>query len=142
MIPHVQVDGRTSYAERSNRLNTFRDDPRVVVLLMSIETGAVGLNLTAASVVHIVEPQWNPSVEEQAVARALRMGQTKEVKIFRYIMKGTVEENIVNLQQKKRKLATFTFGGDGDDMQEKLEDLKFILNTDPKEGKTAAQPLM
>jgi SNF2 family DNA or RNA helicase len=50
------------------------------------------LNLTAASVVHIVEPQWNPSVEEQAVARALRMGQTKEVKIFRYVMKGTVEE--------------------------------------------------
>lgn len=50
------------------------------------------LNLTVASVVHIVEPQWNPSVEEQAVARALRMGQTKEVKIFRYVMKSTVEE--------------------------------------------------
>lgn len=86
-----------------------------MVLLMSIETGSVGydyiqkfyipgwqlidesLNLTAASVVHIVEPQWNPSVEEQAVARALRMGQTKEVKIFRYVMKGTVEEVWITL---------------------------------------------
>ncbi|CAJ0548932.1 Ff.00g025450.m01.CDS01 [Fusarium sp. VM40] len=129
-ICHVQIDGRTSYAERSNRLNKFREDPRVTVLLMSIETGSVGLNLTAASVVHIVEPQWNPSVEEQAVARALRMGQTKEVKIFRYVMRGTVEENIIGLQKKKRKLATFTFGEDDKGAQEKLEDLKFVLNAD------------
>ncbi|KAM0247079.1 hypothetical protein ACHAP5_004359 [Fusarium lateritium] len=90
---------------------------------MSIETGSVG-------VVHIVEPQWNPSVEEQAVARALRMGQTKEVKIFRYVMKGTVEENIIGLQKKKRKLAAFTFGEDGEGAQEKLEDLKFVLSAD------------
>ncbi|SPJ80180.1 uncharacterized protein FTOL_08572 [Fusarium torulosum] len=129
-VCHVQIDGRTSYTERSNRLNKFREDTRVMVLLMSIETGSVGLNLTAASVVHIVEPQWNPSVEEQAVARALRMGQTKEVKIFRYVMKGTVEENIIGLQKKKRKLATFTFGEDDEDAQEKLEDLKFVLSAD------------
>ncbi|KAM0480695.1 hypothetical protein ACHAP7_004931 [Fusarium lateritium] len=58
------------------------------------------------------------------------MGQTKEVKIFRYIMKGTVEENIIELQKKKRKLATFTFGEDDEGAQEKLEDLKFVLNAD------------
>ncbi|KAF4980976.1 hypothetical protein FZEAL_3133 [Fusarium zealandicum] len=137
-VSNTRIDGRTSYVERSNRLNTFRQDPRVTVLLMSIETGAVGLNLTAANTVHIVEPQWNPSVEEQAVARALRMGQTKKVKIFRYIMKGTVEENIVQLQKKKKTMATFTFGGDnGDNIQERLEDLKFILNTNPEEGNAA-----
>ncbi|KAF5004201.1 hypothetical protein FDECE_9283 [Fusarium decemcellulare] len=119
-VSYVQVDGRTSYAERSNR------------------TGAVGLNLTVANVVHIVEPQWNPSVEEQAVARALRMGQTKHVKIFRYIMKGTIEENIIGIQKKKKKLATFTFcDDDGDDMQEKLEDLNSILNTNPEDGAVA-----
>ncbi|KAM0562875.1 hypothetical protein ACHAPJ_001715 [Fusarium lateritium] len=133
-ISHVHIDGRTSYTERSNRLNTFRHDPKVTVLLMSIETGAVGLNLTAANVVHIVEPQWNPSVEDQAVARALRMGQTKEVKIFRYIMKNTVEENIIGLQKKKKRLATFTFDGDNEGVQEKLEDLNFVLGTIPGQG--------
>ncbi|KAJ4266325.1 hypothetical protein NW762_004309 [Fusarium torreyae] len=130
-ISHVHIDGRTSYTERSKRLDTFRHDPKVTVLLMSIETGAVGLNLTAANVVHIVEPQWNPSVEDQAVARALRMGQTKEVKIFRYIMKNTVEENIIGLQKKKKRLATFTFDGDNEGVQEKLEDLNFVLGTNP-----------
>ncbi|KAL2680539.1 hypothetical protein Neosp_008141 [[Neocosmospora] mangrovei] len=101
---------------------------------MSIETGAVGLNLTVANVVHIVEPQWNPSVEAQAVARALRMGQQKAVTIYRYIMKGTVEERIIELQERKKKLAIFAFGTeDGSNMHEKLEDLSFILNADTME---------
>ncbi|KAH6873890.1 SNF2 family N-terminal domain-containing protein [Thelonectria olida] len=128
-IEYVHIDGRTSYRERSKRLRVFREDGRLPVLLMSIETGAVGLNLTAANRVHIIEPQWNPSVEEQAVARALRMGQKKEVTIFRYIVKGTVEQNIVNLQKKKKNLARFTFDVDVDDnLEEKLDDLKTVLN--------------
>ncbi|KAG7403064.1 DNA repair protein RAD5B [Fusarium oxysporum f. sp. raphani] len=73
-------------------MKSFKEDPQVTVLLMSIGTGAVGLNLTAANYVHIVEPQWNPSVEEQAIARALRMGQTRSVTVFRYMMKDTVEQ--------------------------------------------------
>ncbi|XXG98291.1 myosin II light chain [Hypoxylon texense] len=96
---------------------------------MSIETGAVGLNLTVANQVHIVEPQWNPSVEEQAVARALRMGQTREVTIVRYVMEKTVERNIVDLQQKKKKLAKFTFDtGAEDGVSETLKDLKTVLD--------------
>ncbi|OTA54441.1 hypothetical protein K449DRAFT_454101, partial [Hypoxylon sp. EC38] len=63
-VLYCQIDGRVSHAERSARLRMFKEDPRVVVLLMSIGTGAVGLNLTVANRVHIVEPQWNPSVEE------------------------------------------------------------------------------
>ncbi|RYP79053.1 hypothetical protein DL771_000031 [Monosporascus sp. 5C6A] len=128
-IEYVQIDGRTSYSERSKRLKAFREDTRLSAILMSVETGAVGLNLTVANRVHIVEPQWNPSVEEQAVARALRFGQTKEVAIFRYVIKGTVEQSIVNLQQKKKNLARFTFDADMDnDLDRKLEDLKFILD--------------
>ncbi|KAI8951872.1 SNF2 family N-terminal domain-containing protein [Xylaria longipes] len=91
-IAHRQVDGRTSYSERSKALKAFKEDPEILVLLMSIETGAVGLNLTVANRVHIVEPQWNPSVEDQAIARALRMGQTREVMIIRYIVENTVEQ--------------------------------------------------
>ncbi|KAK3950193.1 SNF2 family N-terminal domain-containing protein [Pseudoneurospora amorphoporcata] len=91
-ISYVQIDGRTSHAERSQHLKAFQEGSQVSVLLMSIGTGAVGLTLTAASHVHIVEPQWNPSVEDQAIGRAHRMGQTKEVVVTRYIMQGTVEQ--------------------------------------------------
>ncbi|OTB05739.1 hypothetical protein M426DRAFT_259935 [Hypoxylon sp. CI-4A] len=91
-ITYRRIDGRVSYSERSLHLRAFKEDPQVLVLLMSIQTGAVGLNLAVANRVHIVEPQWNPSVEEQAVARALRMSQTREVTIIRYIMQNTVKQ--------------------------------------------------
>ncbi|KAI0161065.1 hypothetical protein GGR52DRAFT_586385 [Hypoxylon sp. FL1284] len=107
----------------------FREDPQVLVLLMSIETGAVGLNLTVATHVHIVEPQWNPSVEEQAVARAVRMGQKREVRIMRYVMKKTVEQNIIDIQQRKTKLAKFTFDmGTEANLSETIKDLRFALD--------------
>lgn len=99
-----------SYSERSQRLPAFKEDCGVSVLLTSIGTGAPGyaiplpiitqignsshvhrLNLTVADQVHRVEPQWNPSVEEQAIARALWMGQTREVTIIRYIIENSVE---------------------------------------------------
>ncbi|KAI5861653.1 SNF2 family N-terminal domain-containing protein [Durotheca rogersii] len=126
-ITHCQIDGGVSYVERSKRLQAFREDAQVPVLLMSIGTGAVGLNLAVANKVHIVEPQWNPSVEEQAIARALRMGQTREVTIVRYMMENTVEKNIVNLQKRKRELAKFTFNTGTESSLETLEDLKSVL---------------
>ncbi|EQB58429.1 hypothetical protein CGLO_01330 [Colletotrichum gloeosporioides Cg-14] len=87
------------------------------------------LNLTAANYVHIVEPQWNPSVEEQAVARALRMGQTRKVSVFRYIVGGSVEQNIMHLQKKKKNVAKFMFNvGAAEELDGKLEDLKFVLD--------------
>ncbi|KAF5498770.1 DNA repair protein RAD5A [Colletotrichum fructicola] len=131
-VTHVQVDGRTSYAERTNRLQSFREDNDMRALLMSIETGALGLNLTAANYVHIVEPQWNPSIEEQAIGRALRIGQTREVTVVRYIVQGTVEQNIMQLQKKKKSAAKFMFNlGTSEELDEKLEDLKFVLDLDP-----------
>ncbi|EYB33485.1 hypothetical protein FG05_30075 [Fusarium graminearum] len=94
-----------------------------------MQTGAVGLTLTVATQVHIIEPQWNPSVEEQAIARALRMGQSKSVKVFRYIMRNTVEERILALQKKKRDLVKFTIDANSrDGVSGTLEDLKFILD--------------
>ncbi|KAI1477417.1 SNF2 family N-terminal domain-containing protein [Daldinia eschscholtzii] len=124
-----RVDGKVSLVERSMRLRDFRENPQINVLLMSIGTGAVGLNLAVANQVHMVEPQWNPSVEEQAIARALRMGQTKEVTIFRYIIQKTVEQNIVSLQRKKKHLAKFTFDAGTQETQSgALEDLEFVLD--------------
>ncbi|KAH6975002.1 SNF2 family N-terminal domain-containing protein [Ilyonectria sp. MPI-CAGE-AT-0026] len=107
-IRFLRIDGRVTYSERLGDLALFSQNPEIAVLLMSIGTGSVGLNLTVANYVHLVEPQWNPSVEEQAVARAVRIGQTRPVTVMRYITKGTVEENILSLQKKKSNLAKFT----------------------------------
>ncbi|KAF2190710.1 hypothetical protein K469DRAFT_697943 [Zopfia rhizophila CBS 207.26] len=91
-IRFLRIDGRVTYNERLRILALFSENPDIAVLLMSIETGSVGLNLTVANYVHLVEPQWNPSVEEQAIARAVRIGQTGPVTVTRYIVKRTVEE--------------------------------------------------
>ncbi|ROV93846.1 hypothetical protein VMCG_08825 [Cytospora schulzeri] len=134
-MSYLQVDGDTSYIDRSHRLRAFKENPNVRVLLMTIETGAVGLNLTVANHVHIVEPQWNPSVEEQAIARALRMGQTREVTVFRYVLQNTVEQNIVKLQKKKSGLANFALAGTDQNVTDTLQngqDLETVLDLKPK----------
>ncbi|KAK3986136.1 SNF2 family N-terminal domain-containing protein [Cladorrhinum sp. PSN332] len=127
-ISCLRIDGRVSYQERLRILEEFTTTD-VPVLLMTIQTGAVGLNLTAANYVHIVEPQWNPSVEEQAIARAVRMGQIRTVTVMRYVVKNSVEENIVNLQKRKRSLAKFTLDGPSvEGISGSLDDLKFVLD--------------
>ncbi|KAK4466315.1 SNF2 family N-terminal domain-containing protein [Cladorrhinum samala] len=127
-ISCLRIDGRVSHEQRLRILNDFKTT-QVQVLLMTIQTGAVGLNLTAANYVHIVEPQWNPSVEEQAIARAVRMGQTRTVTVIRYVVKDSVEENIVALQKRKRSLAKFTLDGSSDEgTSGSLDDLNFVLN--------------
>ncbi|RYP77538.1 hypothetical protein DL771_001111 [Monosporascus sp. 5C6A] len=132
-VAFERIDGQVGYSERQSILDRFTADARVKVLLMSIQTGAVGLNLTAANNVHIVEPQWNPSIEQQAIARAVRIGQTRVVTVFRYVTKGTVEENILELQRKKSNLAKFTLDdGPEDEKSGKLQDLKFVLEIDKK----------
>ncbi|KAM6511298.1 hypothetical protein FALCPG4_016300 [Fusarium falciforme] len=119
-----RIDGRVSVSDRTERLSEFQFDPenRIPVLLLSIETGAVGLTLTAADRVHIVEPQWNPSVEQQAIGRALRIGQTRKVTTVKYIVQNTVEENIVTLQKKKSGLAKFSL--DSQDTQNEGLDVR------------------
>ncbi|RBR14484.1 uncharacterized protein FIESC28_07720 [Fusarium coffeatum] len=126
-----RIDGRLGNEHRLRVLEEFKTNPDISVLLLTMQTGAVGLTLTIATHVHIIEPQWNPSVEEQAIARALRMGQTKTVTVFRYMMRNTVEERILALQKKKKALAKFTLGGNsGEGVSGSLEDLKFILELD------------
>ncbi|KAH8880582.1 hypothetical protein GQ53DRAFT_848822 [Thozetella sp. PMI_491] len=129
-IAYVQVDGRVNGVDRQKHLDRFQNEPDARVLLMSFETGSVGLTLTAATRVHLVEPHWNPSVEEQAVARAHRMGQTKTVTVVRYIMRNSVEQKIVERQERKRRLARLSLDSNAgdDDTAGGLEDLKFVLD--------------
>ncbi|KAK3684318.1 SNF2 family N-terminal domain-containing protein [Podospora appendiculata] len=101
-----RVDGSVPSNLRRKILAEFYNNPEVRVLLMTIGTGAVGLNnLSIASRVHILEPQWNPSVEDQAVGRIFRMGQAKNVSVIRYVMSKTIEESIESRQISKLQLA-------------------------------------
>lgn len=109
-ISFGKLDGRMSAKEREQVVAWFQQDKRLDVLLVSLRTGGMGLNLTAASHVFIMEPSWNPSIESQAVDRAHRFGQSRPVRVVRFIMKNTIEERVVELQRKKRELAATMLG--------------------------------
>jgi SNF2 family DNA or RNA helicase/uncharacterized Zn finger protein len=102
-IEYEYLDGQTS--DRLERVENFQNNENCRVFLMSLKAGGVGLNLTAADYVYIVDPWWNPAVEQQAIDRAHRIGQEKPVFAYRMICKDTIEEKILQLQDKKRALA-------------------------------------
>ncbi|KAJ5928317.1 hypothetical protein N7466_007273 [Penicillium verhagenii] len=110
-IGFARYDGSMRNDHREASLNKLRNHSGTRVLLCSLRAGALGLNLTAASRVVILEPFWNPFVEEQAIDRVHRLNQTVDVKIYRMIIKGSVEERIVALQDRKRELANMTIEG-------------------------------
>ncbi|KLO80954.1 Uncharacterized protein LW93_9202 [Fusarium fujikuroi] len=131
-IAFVQVDGRNPLLGRTELLTKFCQDPMIRVLLISINTGAVGLTLTEANMVHIVEPQWNPAIEEQAIARVVRMGQKRPVTIFKYITTGSIENTVVKLQEKKTRIIKLSMQDkDSAESDANLDSFKFAI--DPNE---------
>jgi superfamily II DNA or RNA helicase len=113
-IPFSYLDGKSSMKNRENSVNQFQEDTSIRVFLISLKAGGTGLNLTAADYVYILDPWWNPAVENQAIDRCYRMGQEKKVMAYRMICKDTVEEKIVDLQKSKLKLAKEVISeGDG-----------------------------
>ncbi|KAJ6128680.1 hypothetical protein N7471_009897 [Penicillium samsonianum] len=110
-IGFARYDGAMTNNHREASLEKLRNNSGTRVLLCSLRAGALGLNLTAASRVVILEPFWNPFVEEQAIDRVHRLNQTIDVKIYKMVIKGTVEERIVALQDRKRELANATIEG-------------------------------
>ncbi|KAB5535361.1 SNF2 family domain-containing protein [Coniochaeta sp. 2T2.1] len=109
-IPFLRIDGEILLSKRQKILNEFAEpDSRERVMLMTTGTGAFGLNLTAANRIFIVELQWNPTVENQAIARAIRINQSDKVLVTRYKMKGTVEQEIESQQFKKKMAAQAGF---------------------------------
>ncbi|HLN56252.1 MAG TPA: DEAD/DEAH box helicase [Bacteroidales bacterium] len=90
---------------REKIVNSFQDDPGKMIFLISLKAGGVGLNLTAADYVFILDPWWNPASEMQALSRAHRIGQDKNVFVYRYITSNSIEEKISRLQERKSKLA-------------------------------------
>lgn len=102
-IVYETLTGATK--NRQAAVDRFQQDPEVRVFLLSLKAGGVGLNLTAASYVYLVDPWWNPAVEDQAIDRAYRIGQHQNVQAVRLICPGTVEEKMRQLQQSKRELS-------------------------------------
>ena len=103
-IPFAYLDGSSN--DRKDQVEKFNREPDLKVFLISIKAGGLGLNLTEADYVFILDPWWNPAVEAQAVDRAHRIGQKKKVFTYKFITRNTVEEKILQLQQRKLKLSS------------------------------------
>ncbi|ROV89431.1 hypothetical protein VSDG_08677 [Cytospora chrysosperma] len=104
-IPFQRIDGEVALKARQTILDEFTADTGKPVLVMTTGTGAFGLNLTAANRVFLVEPQWNPSVENQAIARIIRLGQNAQVLVTRYVVQDSVEKDLLSQQDRKRQIA-------------------------------------
>ncbi|KAI1101828.1 SNF2 family N-terminal domain-containing protein [Jackrogersella minutella] len=110
---YSRYDGTMSHGDRDEAVKNFMNTPEVQILLVSLSAGNAGLNLTAATNVLILEPFWNPFVEEQAIDRTHRIGQKNEVKVYRVLIEGTVEDRIRALQEKKRELVNAALSEEG-----------------------------
>ncbi|KAK4986012.1 hypothetical protein LTR66_008007 [Elasticomyces elasticus] len=104
-IDFIRLDGRVPSKQRSAALKSFHTNHSIRVALLTISCGAVGLDLTPASRAYLMEPHWNPSVEEQALARIYRMGQRLPVITIRYIMRDSFEDHVIKVQNRKQELA-------------------------------------
>jgi superfamily II DNA or RNA helicase len=102
-ITYEYLDGRTR--DRQKRVDRFQTDPECRIFLISLKAGGLGLNLTAAEYVFLLDPWWNPAVEAQAIDRAHRIGQSRHVFAYRLIARDTIEEKVLELQKTKRELA-------------------------------------
>ncbi|MES2536519.1 MAG: DEAD/DEAH box helicase [Pseudomonadota bacterium] len=111
-LPWLALTGKTPPAKRGATVAQFQGKS-VPILLISLKAGGVGLNLTAADTVIHVDPWWNPAVEEQATARAHRIGQDQPVFVYKLVIEGSIEERILELQARKGALAEGVLGSDG-----------------------------
>jgi len=120
------LDGQTT--NREGRVDRFQNDPNVKFFLISLKAGGVGLNLTAADYVFILDPWWNPAVEAQAIDRAHRIGQNKKVFAYRFVAADSIEERIAGLQEATRKRADSIVAGSDSLMRDMTrDDLEFLF---------------
>ena len=107
----VRLDGSMTSKKRQTALSAFasKEPGSPTVFLLSLKAAGVGLNLVSASRVFMLDPWWNPAVEEQAMDRVHRLGQTRDVEVVRLIVTDSIEDRIMELQERKRQLATYAF---------------------------------
>ncbi|RFU25502.1 hypothetical protein B7463_g10832, partial [Scytalidium lignicola] len=129
----IRFDGKVPQRDRQGVIDKFRTDPSIRVMLLTLSCGAVGLTLTAASRAYLMEPHWNPTLEEQALARIYRLGQQREVTTVRLYVKGSFEEQVMQVQESKKHLAGVLLsshdGGQTDNSLGALETLAEVPHT-------------
>lgn len=129
-IKFVRLDGRLSRAQRDRAMADFRREPDIEVILISLTAGGLGLNLTDACKVYVMEPQFNPAAEAQAIDRIHRLGQKRPVTTVRFIMSNSFEQKILQLQQKKMDLANLSMSqklSRSELTKQRLEDLRSLF---------------
>jgi non-specific serine/threonine protein kinase len=128
-IPYVYFDGSSTALERERAITEFQNNDDCRIFLISLKAGGIGLNLTAADYVYIVDPWWNPAVEQQAIDRTHRIGQTKNIFAYRLICKDTIEEKMLTLQERKRTLANELVSDDNAILKRLTkEDIAYLLS--------------
>lgn len=126
-VVYEYLDGSTR--DRAARVERFQNDPDCKLFLISLKAGGLGLNLTAADYVFLLDPWWNPAVEAQAIDRAHRIGQSQQVFAYRLIARDTVEEKVLELQRTKRDLADAIINADNSLIRRMdREDLELLLS--------------
>ncbi|GMI95934.1 hypothetical protein like AT5G43530 [Hibiscus trionum] len=125
-IGFLRFDGKLVQKQRERVLKEFNDTKEKMVLLMSLRAGGVGLNLTAASNVFLMDPWWNPAVEEQAIMRIHRIGQKRTVSVRRFIVKETVEERMQQVQARKERMIAGALT-DEEVRSARIEELKMLF---------------
>ncbi|KAK7205421.1 SNF2 family N-terminal domain-containing protein [Myxozyma melibiosi] len=126
---YLRLDGSTQQKDRGKILEKFKNEPREMVLLLSLKTGGVGLNLVSANKAFMMDPWWSFAVESQAIDRIHRMGQTQSVTVYRFIVKDSVEERMLKIQDRKKFLAS-TLGMMTDEQKKAktIEDIKLLFD--------------
>jgi DNA repair protein RAD16 len=122
------IHGGMNVQSRDIALKDFREDNSVKVLLMSLKAGGVALNLTVANEAYLLDPWWNPAAEMQAIDRTHRLGQHRPIRAVRFIAEGTVEERVLQLQEKKRLVFDGTVGRDASSLKMlTVDDMKSLF---------------
>eukprot|EP01114_Cavostelium_apophysatum_P014442 TRINITY_DN3755_c0_g2_i1.p1 TRINITY_DN3755_c0_g2~~TRINITY_DN3755_c0_g2_i1.p1 ORF type:complete len:774 (-),score=262.66 TRINITY_DN3755_c0_g2_i1:93-2366(-) len=125
----VKLDGRMNMLQKNAAIEAFNNDPETCVFLISLKAGGIALNLTAASYCFLLDPWWNPAAEFQAIDRIYRLGQYKCINVVRFIIPNSIEDRIMQLQEKKHLLFNSTVGMDSDALARlSVADLKFLFH--------------
>ena len=127
-IQYVRLDGSLNQKKRAEVLKQFKENPKIQIILISLKAGGVGLNLTEANHVFLLDPWWNPAVEEQAVERVHRIGQKKKVNVVRFICKGSIEERMIEMHKNKKELfnAAICSGEGGVKQEKKMQNVEYF----------------
>ncbi|KAK5167617.1 DNA helicase rad5 [Saxophila tyrrhenica] len=128
-VSHLRFDGSMSQKNRTATLATFNSRPKFTVLLLSLRAGGVGLNLTVANKVFMMDPWWSWAVEAQAIDRVHRMGQGQEVRVVRLVVEGSIEEKMLRVQERKKFIASsLGMMSDEEKKAQRIEDIRELLS--------------